>query len=64
MSKQNLERTLRKELEFLNDIIDQRIIRGLSYAREAKRHKFILSNLSQIRRLERSGWFTRSFSIT
>ncbi len=61
MSKQNLEKSLRKELEVLNDVIDQRIIRGLSYTREARRHKFILSNLSNIQRA-RSGWMVRSLS--
>ena len=55
---------LRKELEIVNDIIDKKIIRGLSYAREARRHKFILSNLARIRRAQKSsGWFSRSFSI-
>ena len=63
MSKQNLEKTLRKELEILNDLIDRKIIRGLSYAREASRHKFILSSLSNIRRTDsRVGWPTRMFS--
>ncbi|HEY4508968.1 MAG TPA: hypothetical protein VJC13_01645 [Candidatus Paceibacterota bacterium] len=65
MSKNNLEKTLRKELEVLNDVIDRRILRGLSYSREAKRHKFVLSNLSRIRRESSvgSGWLSRSFSI-
>jgi hypothetical protein len=65
MSKQNLERVLRNELEVLNDVIDKRIIRGLSYAREARRHKFILSRIAEMRREDRSGinWLTKSFSI-
>ena len=64
MSKQNLERVLRRELEVVNDVIDQRIIRGLSYGRESRRHKFILSNLSKIRKTRASsGWFMRPFSI-
>lgn len=63
MSKQNLEKVLRRELEVLNDVIDHKIIRGLSYAKEARRHKFILNNLSDIRRAQTgSGWFGRSFS--
>ena len=61
MSKQNLERVLRKELEVINDVIDQKIIKGLSYTREARRHKFILNNLENIRRA-RSNWMARSFS--
>lgn len=63
MSKQNFERALKNELEVLNDVIDQKIIKGLSYAKEARRHKFILNNLSDIRRAQTgSGWFGRSLS--
>lgn len=63
MSKQNLEKVLIRELEVLNDEIDKKIIRGLSYTKEAKRHKFILNRLSDIRRAQTgSGWFSRSFS--
>lgn len=62
MSKQTLERELRRELDLLNDVIDKKIIRGLSYAREARRHKFILSNLSSIRRTQTGGWFERSIA--
>ncbi len=61
MSKNNLEKTLKSELEILNDVIDRRIIKGLSYAREARRHRFLLQSLSQIRRSQ-SSWMTRSFS--
>ena len=65
MSKQNFEKALIKELEVLNDVIDQKIIKGLSYSRESRRHKSILFNLSNIRKEGRgdSSWFARSFSI-
>ena len=65
MSKHNFEKTLRKELEILNDRIDEKIIRGLSYAVEARRHKFILSQLSSLKRASRSGsgWFVKSLSL-
>ena len=65
MSKQNLEKTLRRELEVLNDVIDQKIIKGLSYTREARRHKFLLSNIASLRRASRmqSGWFSKSFGL-
>ena len=63
MSRNNFEKALRKELAVLNEIIDQKIVRGLSYAKEARRHKFILNSLSDIRRAQTgSGWFSRSFS--
>lgn len=65
MSKQNLEKALRGELEVINDAIDRKIIKGLSYAREARRHKFLLSNIASLRRasVARSGWFSKSFSL-
>jgi len=64
MSKYNLERILRRELEALNDTIDAKIIRGLSYAREARRHKFIQSSLHKLRRNDKSGWLLRSLSLS
>lgn len=60
MSKQNFEKALRDELEILNDTIDRKIIKGLSYTREARRHKMILSQILDIRRKSsRSSWFSR-----
>lgn len=64
MSKQNLEKALRRELDLLNNQIDEKIIRGLSYAREAKRHKFIISTLANIKRSQSSNWLARSFSFS
>ncbi len=63
MSKYNLERMLRRELGTLNDIIDAKIIRGLSYAREARRHRFLQSSLYRLRQSDRSGWLARSLGI-
>ncbi len=62
MSKQNFEKSLKKELRVLNEIIDMKIIRGLSYSREAKRHKFVLASLANIQKTK-SGWMLRSFSF-
>jgi len=59
MSKQNLEKALRAELELLNNQIDARIVRGLSYAREARRHKLVISTLAHLRREMRSNWFSK-----
>lgn len=61
MSKQNLEKALKRELEILNEIIDRKIIRGLSYSHESKRHKFILQSLDNLRR-QRQGWMMRAIS--
>ena len=59
MSKQNLEKALKKELQVLNEIIDRKIVRGLSYSNEAKRHKVILYSLDNLRR-QRQGWMMRA----
>ncbi len=58
MQKKNVEKMLVSELRFLNEQIDQKIIRGLSYAREARRHKFIVNTLDNIRR-SRQSWMMR-----
>ena len=65
MSKQNLEKAIQSELEILNDEIDRKVIKGLSYAKESRRHKFLLTNLSHLRKTNnsRSGWFGQSFGI-
>ncbi len=59
MTKQNLEKALKKELQDLNEIIDRKIIRGLSYSKEARRHKYVLSSLANIRR-SKINWMMRS----
>ncbi len=59
MSKQNVEKALKKELQILNEVIDRKIVRGLSYSREAKRHKFVLYSLDNLRR-QRQGWMMRA----
>lgn len=65
MSKQNLEKIFRQELEVLNDVIDRKIIMGLSYSKESRRHKFLLSNIARLQRLShvQSGWFSKSFGF-
>ncbi len=65
MSKRKLEKTVLHELRALNDTIDEKIIKGLSYSRESRRHKFLLSSLSQLRKADsRGSWFGRSFSLS
>lgn len=63
MSKQNLERALRRELDVLNYQIDHKIIRGLSYAKEARRHKYVVSSLNRLRKVNRSAWFMRPLNM-
>jgi hypothetical protein len=60
MTKQNVEKALRNELQALNERIDAKIIRGLSYARESRQHKYVLQQLAAIRRSQnRMGLFGR-----
>ena len=59
MSKQNVEKMLFKELESLNNTIDMKIIKGLSYAREARQHKYLLARLLQTKKASRTSLFGR-----
>jgi hypothetical protein len=63
MSKQNLEKTLKRELENLNETIDRKILRGISYTVEARRHRILLVQLAKIRRASDFGWFSKTFSF-
>jgi hypothetical protein len=48
MSKYQLSKMVRRELQVLNEMIDLKIVRGLPYKKEASRHKFLLRRLSAI----------------
>jgi hypothetical protein len=65
MSKYILERNIRTELKKINNIIDLKIIKGLSYKREALRHRFLLYRLVDLHRVSKfhSNWFQRSINI-
>lgn len=65
MSKITLEKTIREELHKLNDIIDIKILKGMSYKREALRHRFLLSRLSDMHRLKKfnSNWLQRAINV-
>ena len=63
MSKHNLEKALRKELEVLNDKIDRKILRGTSYSWEARRHKYVMNQLARIRKASDFSWFGKTFQI-
>jgi len=45
MSKRTLISELRKELQTVNDNIDRAILRGISYKKEARRHRELLTLL-------------------
>lgn len=58
MSKTTMIKTIKKEINALNWTIDMKIIKGLSYRNDARRHKILLM---QLRRLtESNGWFGRT----
>ncbi len=53
MSKSQLTSTISKELQEINRDIDWKIIKGLPYKREAKRHKLLLSMLQDMGKVKR-----------
>lgn len=59
MSKQKLITTIHTELEKINEQIDLKIIQGLDYKRESKRHKFLVSHLTQVIRGTKTSWTQR-----
>jgi hypothetical protein len=65
MSQIILEKNIKSELKKINEVIDIKIIKGLSYRREALRHRFLLYRLSDLHRLSRfhSNWFQRSVNV-
>jgi hypothetical protein len=58
MSKHQTIKAIRTELERLNQEIDLRIIRGVSYAAQARRHKLLKSQLARLSP-GTSSWFGR-----
>jgi len=59
MSKHKAIKTIRSEIDRLNREIDIRIIKGLSYRREALRHKFLMAQLARLSERQNS-WFGKS----
>ena len=51
MSTYTLIRKLQKDIEELNEQIDTRIIKGLSYKTLSKRHKVMMERLHALRRV-------------
>jgi len=54
MSKHQTVKFIRMELDKLNQEIDLRIIKGMNYAREARRHRYLTSQLNRLS--PRSRW--------
>ena len=58
MSRYELKKTVQRQLRELNWKIDMKIVSGLSYREEARRHKILLRQLEHIQRSE-VGFFGR-----
>ncbi len=58
MSKHQAIRTIKSEIKRLNHEIDLRIIKGLPYKEQSRRHKLLMSQLHQFERATGS-WFWR-----
>jgi hypothetical protein len=60
MSKSEHKRAIEWELKRLNTVIDQKIVKGLSYRTEARRH---LSLLKELKRCNNSWNFSKALSF-
>lgn len=47
MNKKETIKSIQKEIDCINKRIDEKIVRGLPYKTEARRHKILLSQLSK-----------------
>lgn len=63
MSKNTLVKELKKEINSLNAVIDMKIIRGLPYKSEAKRHKFLKKQLQSLSWTSSFNQFISYFAI-
>lgn len=62
MRKYEIVRSLKKEIKKINYVIDSKIIQGLPYYNESRRHKFLTAQLKRLAPPENS-WLTRSMSM-
>ncbi len=60
MSQKQYFRTIEKEIQRINRIIDLKIVRGEEYGREARDHKLLLK---KIRYQNRRSFLKRLFSV-
>lgn len=63
MSKYKTAYMIQKEIDLLNEVIDLRIIKGLSYYGEARRHKLLRAQLERVSPHARSSWFQKSMKL-
>jgi hypothetical protein len=63
MSKIKLAHNIKKEIKKLNNAIDLKIIKGLPYRAEARRHKFLISQFYTFEESTRRSLFQRTINI-
>lgn len=63
MTKIQLAQNLRKEIKKLNSQIDLKIIKGLPYKAEARRHKFLVSQFYGFYEGSKKSWFQRTMHV-
>ena len=61
MSSNTFKKAIERELQKLNEEIDNKIVKGISYVKESRRHKTLLNQLNSFNR--RCGLFQRSFNL-
>ncbi len=63
MSKLQLINNLRMEIKKLNKEIDLKIIKGLPYKAEARRHKFLVSQFYGFYENTKKSWFQKTLHV-
>ncbi len=63
MSKFKLAYNVQRELKKLNNTIDLKIIKGLPYKAEARRHRFLMSQFNSFERQPSLSIFRKTLSI-
>ncbi len=64
MSNYTFKKAMMTELRKLNEEIDKKIVKGLSYIKEARRHKSILRQLDKLEKRKNSfHFFQKSFNL-
>jgi len=63
MSKIKLLHNLKKEIKRLNNDIDLKIIKGLPYKAEARRHRFLVSQFYGFYEEKKINWFRKTLHV-
>ncbi len=63
MSKFKIVYNVQKEIKKLNNTIDLKIIKGLPYKAEARRHKFLMTQFNSFERQSNFSIFRRTLGL-